>query len=338
MDTTSTGNTPTGGVLITLLGFCVILLLASCSGESKQTNDLVSIEDVVGIDFHKPEAFTEEIERAHNELVALCMKNQGFEWEPDPKVETVYTAPDDELEPGTREWVMKYGFDTSTHYFPQSQLTGGLVGFAGDPDLSNWESPNDLYYETLDPLEREAYVEALEGDTGCYLKALREAREESPLGIFGTAFGADIKELRQRVASDSRLAKYDGEVLECLRESGIEFTSLNAVEEHIYRRLKELQSLVGNKADADSSSGLPDGVPNRSDSQSDSTVLSREALEELADIQAEEVQIAVSFYDCGQNSKRRELLDELWAEYESEFVNENRAELIEIRAALEPTD
>jgi len=316
-----------------LLIACLVcaLLLAGCGQNASQDDEQATVKDVLGVDLNNPEAALDEMEGQVNQRIAACMKQQGFEWQPDPTIETIQTTADDGLTYGTKEWVQKYGFGTSTRYFPQSQLSGGLVGFSHEPNLSNWESPNEVYFESLDPLEREAYTAALQGTSGCSSEAIAAVRSESALGIISAAFGSELMEVRERVSADPRLLDYDAKVSRCLRENGVGFDSQDEFDVYIYERLSEVEDSDNN---SNGSSLTPDGVPDRSTEQV-RTVLSSGALDELTKIQAEEVAVALQFFECGQGPERQDLVDEVWSEYESDFVNENRDELASLRERID---
>jgi hypothetical protein len=122
-------------------------------------------QDINRFDFDEAAAI--EQQREAERAIAVCMTEKGFEYIPQDASQMMSFSgpPQAEFEPGSDEWINKYGFGFSTQRFPQS-MVGDLVGtndegfFGPDEDFVD---PNREYVEGLSQGEREAYQEALYG-------------------------------------------------------------------------------------------------------------------------------------------------------------------------------
>ena len=80
------------------------------------------------------------------EVIARCMRNQGFNyiaWVEDPA--STYVPVDEDLDPESREFAATYGFGVSTQFYSQDDVGPGLVGHSGDgysmaTQLNSWMS------------------------------------------------------------------------------------------------------------------------------------------------------------------------------------------------------
>jgi len=95
-------------------------------------------------------------ERERQEVIAQCMRDQGFEYIPLDFSQSAFFGVDEQfggLEPGTREWTERYGYGYSTT-FDQN--------FGAGPE-DEFRDPNQEYIESLSPAETDAYYAALYG-------------------------------------------------------------------------------------------------------------------------------------------------------------------------------
>ena len=125
------------------------------------------IADFLGQDINRfdfDEAAAIEQQREAERAIASCMAEKGFEYTPTDANQMVsFRGPQDDFDPGSDEWINKYGFGISTQRFPQS-MVGDLAGFSDEgffgPEV-DFVDPNQEYVEGLSEGEREAYQEAL---------------------------------------------------------------------------------------------------------------------------------------------------------------------------------
>lgn len=313
------------------------------------------------------EAQMRDQQRLVNEQVAECMAAEGFEWIPDDESTMFMGAPTDAegLEFGSEEWVAKYGFGISTQMFPQEVVGPDLVGmdeemFGGPGE--EYEDPNAEYLSTLTEAETEAYYEALYGaDTGPEIdeSMSEEEMEEAylaweasrePTGCMNIAqedvfggqdfyfeFGDELEDMWERVESDPRIVEANAEIAECVADKGLTFTSLQDAEEEIWKQVESLQQEVYGAMDeiAISEEEAEALSPEQLD-ELYTPQMSDEAKIELAEIQAEEIELAVAVNECGGGYRQQEdLYREVQIDIETRFVEENRAELEEYKARQE---
>ncbi len=313
------------------------------------------------------EAQMRDQQRLINEQVVECMAAEGFEWIPDDESMMFMGAPTDPegIEYGSDEWVAKYGFGISTQMFPQEVVGPDLVGMDeeiyGGPG-EEYEDPNAEYVNTLTEAETEAYYEALYGsDSGPEIdesmseeemdEAFRawEATHE-PTGcmniaqedIFGgedfyLEFGDELEDMWERVESDPRIVEANAEIAECMADKGLDFTSLEDANEEIWSRVEPLQQeIYGAMEQIDISEEEAEALSPEELDELFTPELSDEAKSKLADIQAEEIELAVAVNECGGGYRQQEdLYRQVQFDIETRFVEENRAELEEFKARQE---
>ncbi len=305
--------------------------------------------------------FVQQEQRAQ-ELIALCMAEEGFEY-------VAVTRPTEQFEYGTPEdvdYAREYGFDVSTRYGET---------FNGPEDT--WTDPNQSIVESLSESERDAYYETLyglsfatgtassggEGDTSTGEGEPAEAlvvepdsdscSEQAYEEVY--AFEAarevyeqlDMDSLYERAEADPRVAALEVEWSECMAERGHDYEDPEVFIEAVYTDLQErFEEIVG-----------PDGgFPNPFEGMSEDeinemlTTLSQDELDDLfsqtqqqaqadvdqealAALQDEERALAVDYAECIDGIYERTL--EIYREYEAALVAENRALLEQFRESRE---
>lgn len=263
------------------------------------------------------------------ELVAACMKDQGFEYTPVP--------PDDPDEgPGTRpadlsdrSWVEKYGYGISTLVeLPQEEQA----------------DPNAERMEKMTKQQREAYFKALHGsggggravtragagavpvgpeggDGGCFGKAAKEVYPDAkPIDFeeFRDLFDA-IDELEQRIRTDQRVTPLVREWAGCLAGAGHSgFTGIDDPEQSI---MKKWADLNGWQYDVNTSGGTPRGtVVRKAGSEG-----KEPDPEQVAALRAEEIELALADVDC--RGDYQATVDQVRSELELRFIEEHREQL-----------
>lgn len=305
--------------------------------------------------------FAEE-ERARQEKIATCMKEQGFEYIPRDNSDFSIVTGEDGIDYESREYAEKYGFGITTQHFSQEEVGPELVGhdFA-DFEESMDDDPNNAIVEAMDEGEREAYYEALYGDEDDFpqfdpetmtdeeLEAMEEEFVFEPQGCEGQAWAEDasnsfyqdfsdeLDAMYEAIEDDPRLKEREQEVSECVAGEGLEF---DGFDDDLYERFEEdlnrIDEMIG-------------GFPGEDLTEEDFAAMTEEQLDELfnqpreftpeartllGELQAKEVELAVAVYDCGGSFEdNRELYAEVTAEYEERFLADNADRLAEYKAA-----
>lgn len=307
-------------------------------------------------------------QRLVNEQVVECMAAEGFEWIPDDE-STMFSGPsaDSEgLEYGSEEWVAKYGFGISTQMFPQEMVGPNLVGmdeamFGGPGE--DYEDPNAEYLGTLSEAESDAFYEALYGaDTGPEIdesmseEEIEEAFREweannEPTGCMNIAqeemfggqdffleFGDELEDMWERLESDPRVVEANAEIAGCMADKGLSFTSLQDANEDIWERVEPMQEeLFGAMDEINISEEEAEAMSQEElEAMYAPEELSDDAKARLAEIQAEEIELAVAVNDCGGGyEQQEELYREVQFDMETQFVEENEDRLEEFKVTQE---
>lgn len=152
-----------------------------------------------------------QLERDLEELIAECMREQGFEYTPH-----VNTPPDSvtDLDLPDREYTAKHGY-------------GMAIWMFGDPNEP--EDPNQEFRSALSEKAQDEYDVALDGDEsgdkpGCYRQASSALASESdstasPVPRF-SALEQDIRDLGYRIAGDPRLDEPRQAWRDCMADAG----------------------------------------------------------------------------------------------------------------------
>lgn len=311
------------------------------------------------------EADFEALQIEVNERVTACMAAEGFEWLPNPQEMQMMDVAEaaDGLEWGSDEWVAKYGFGISTMAFPQSTVGADLVGSNDDyvQDVEEGADPNQEYVENLSDSEREAFYAALHGDdrgpdidpstmteeeieaavdeyyadyvpTGCMNEAQEEIMGFGGPGYF-QEFQDELETMYEQIQDDPRVTEFEQEIAACVADKGLSYSDMQSLYEDLEKRMEPLyESTYGN----DPFVGLSeDEIQSQLENMTEAEMqelftpkLSDENLALLAEIQADEITLAVAVSECGGNEKAQQaVFEEVRIEYEERFIEENRAAL-----------
>lgn len=234
--------------------------------------------------------------RQIDELVAQCMRKEGFEYVPPrDKAKSVQVDEAFSLEP--KEFAERYGYGITT--ISQKE---GVKG----------EDPNEKIKQELSAEARKAYERALYGESaegtapsGCFAEAHGEVKgkgSDSSAAASEESFDSlfrDLEALRKRFNRDDRIVDATSEWSDCMADAG-------------HGGLEKLDD--GRKSVTDKispSSGGGDGKV-------------------TDEIRSFERAIAVADYDC-QEQHMAEIGSEVAHELESQFVAEHKAELERFR-------
>ena len=348
---------------------------ASEEEASENGAEETSVAAFFGFDPNDPDASAAQFARLNmrqQDLVAACMRNQGFEYVPAvPPIDAQDFVFDEE------EYAREQGFGISIEWR------------GGDSILEQWVNPNQAIEEGLSASERNAYQEALYGtptglefgsipssglesgdDDSASAEEFASAEEleasevESELeesfwggGCTGEAsqevYGkvdevySELEpmftELQERVESDPRVVEASREWTTCMADRGYDFQT---VEELWDRGLEEIRTrhneLIGRsdpfagwteeEVEIFWETSSPEAIDDFYE-QHESQTRQDVDQEALAALQQEERDLAVANYECGE--KQREIAQEVTQELESKFISENRDTLERARASLD---
>ncbi len=352
--------------------FAVVVLAAACGSETTAADGETASplaeflgDDVFAFDIEDEEAAQQQFieqERARQEVIATCMQDLGFEYIPvDPEEFMFFGDSGDGPEWGTEEWTATYGFGVSTQWFSQEQVGPDLVGW-DDSSFAEEEmnDPNQEIVDAMSESEMEAYYEALYGSDDAFpqfdetlsqeeIDAQLEDFTWEPQGCEGEAYASEdsperfyiefsdeIDDMFERMQSDPRIAEAEAKVASCVGDKGFTYTTMEDVYQTFETRLQDISAMEGvfdfpdvseeemeAMTDAEFDELFNQGPPPLSDQ--DRAI--------LAEIQADEIAMAIAVDECGGGwEAQNDLFEEIRVEYEQEFIDANADRLSEFKA------
>ena len=321
-------------------------------GDDAGEDEPDSLADILGFDFDDPDsaaAFSAEMERRVQESIASCMAQEGFEYIPAVRTQGFgFSVQVQDEETYARE----QGFGITT-WFGREDV------FLSSED--DWVDPNSEIVMSLSDSEREAYNEVLYGESpafedggpgdgpglvddffgsGCNGQAFEE--------VYGawtrvfTELAPQFEDLQQRVQADPRFKEANEKWASCMADRGYPYDSREAmfeqVNEEFSRRLEEITggSLFDPFAEM-SEEELEEFMAGRSEEEiADFVDLTRQDAmagidqDALEALQQEERDIAVASFECGSETDIS--IEEIFRDYEGDFVRENRDVLEGLRS------
>lgn len=303
-----------------------------------------------------------EEEAKAQEAIGACMRAQGFEYTPEAQGQFGGFGGEDELAYFSKEWTEKYGFGVSTQRFSQSEVGPDLVGYNDEGFKGSgggYVDPNEDYVKSLSKAEQNAFYEALYGKepdipegasqdeseelfqdfvpTGCQAEAYGDdGFFGGPSQGFYEEFGQALEDLNERVEADSRVTAHREEVSACLAKDGLEFTTM----ENLHQDFKQqMGSIGGVPGDPFEGTGLdPEQMTDEEIDQFFQNLrsLSPEDKTKLAEIQADEIELAKAVIGCGGGPLNDQVvLGDIRVEYEQEFLDANADRLGEFKGSTE---
>lgn len=318
-----------------VLGCCVVLAGCAGGGSSDAADDTVATEQtpltaylsaVWGSDVSPQEQekrFAKE-QAKQEELIAACMKDEGFEYTPEVASASSVAPIASELKPEDRDWVAQWGY--------------GAVHSPAQNDTSQSAEervdPNADYVASLSESEQAAFSEALSGPTrtddedepkdgsaeydpetsGCQGRAQHEIAGADPTQSdeFAPLFDKINALYQEDRGSWPGIADLDAEWATCMDTAGYPgFTHQLDAQSSIYQKLD------------DAVASGPDGPETEMD---DAT----------ADkIATEEVDLALADLDCREQVSYRDRYQKAQSTREDRFIADNKADLDALKAAAE---
>ncbi len=310
------------------LGIALVFGLAGCSLLPGAEAELDWEDSPLNTYLNAQEGMSEEEMNEHfaaqqqviEEHVAECMTEEGFEYTPvDQSQYGGFVMSGEEWDPESREWVEEYGY--------------GAVNFPGrdeqpDPD-QEFVDPNQEYVESLSESEMAAYYETLYGpqpteeelgedgayeydpeNAGCYGSAQQEVTGDDPYSSeeFKPIMDA-ITEFYTDVQNDPALADLNAAWSSCMADAGYSgFATQPDAQTSIYDELNAYYEDMSEYVEDDPV---------------------------LEEIQEREIALALADLDCRESTDYRQESLRVQFELEEQFVQEHKAELEALKAALQ---
>lgn len=309
-----------------------------------------------------------EEERERQEVIASCMQAQGFEYTP-VDYSQLNTFDQDIEDWGSDEWVAEWGFGITTQRFSQQQVGPNLKGWDDtrvEAEAEEFVDPNQDYIESLSQEEQEAYFEALHGDQSFFeglddpslsdeeRDALFEDVAWEPQGCEGEAYSQDanfsfyqdfedeLQDMEKRFEADPRVAERRQDVTSCVGDKGLDYTDMESLYERFEDELQDMDPYAnGDFAEPDFGISEEE-MAQMSEEELDEFFsdfefvepeLSEEDKAKLAELQAEEIELAVAVNECGGGFEQEfEQLADIRAEYEQEFLDTHADQLADYQA------
>lgn len=279
------------------------------------------------------QAFYDEQTRAQEELIAQCMADQGFEFNPEGSAAytTVGAAAEEEGPAwGTVEYAEQYGYQAFTWFGEEQQDTG---------EVEEWTDPNEEITSAMSESELAAWYEALYGsqdqewdpdadmeeyewnweDGGCQGWAQHEADQNNPqTAMWSLMEDPRFAELFEQMISvyeqsqtDPRTTELNAQWASCMADAGFTFTDPNAAQQSFY----DLSNSVWDDHDG-SEFWEPDPAL-------------------MEQYKEEEIATAVADYTCQRDLNYQDEMLAIQFDLEQRFVDENKAALDEFAAAAQ---
>lgn len=304
-----------------------VIALAGCTGGGSPVDEAESplteyFSAVYGGELspEEQEAQFASDDKQREELVAACMQEQGFDYQPVDNTAYFSSSDGSEYKPDDREWVSQWGY--------------GAVEFPGSDEPAMPEEdmpvdPNSAYVESLSESEQAAYGEALYGPTpsedeigedgsyeynwetaGCQGAADHEMTGDDPLqsGEFDDVMEA-MTALYEDVQTSPEMADLNAEWAACMDEAGQPgFVAQPDAQNSIYDALNEFWEENSEQGPAEA---------------------------DLDALQKTEIEVALADLDCREKTDYRAASQKVQFAAEEQFIEDHKAELDAMKAAAE---
>ncbi len=321
------------------------------------------------VDFNAEDAQAEaqEQERQVQELVAVCMRAEGFDYTPvDRSGQGAFFGGevDDGEAWGSEAWTRKFGFGITTTRFSQAQVGPDLIGHnfptgPGPEGEGGFVDPNQDYIDSLSESEQGAYYGALYGTnqgqvfgfeeeerepteeemeemernyvaTGCEPVAYEEVYTqggEEQFQAFDDEFGDLLEEMFQRAEASPEIVEFRAEVQACVLDKGFEYLGM----EEAYQFFEQKMEAAGLNGDPFSNidfENLSDEEIDQAFQDAQNKPLPPDQLAALAEVQDEEIGMAVAAVECGGGARNEaNVFNDLRVEMENQFLEDNKERL-----------
>ncbi|QHC58333.1 hypothetical protein [Rathayibacter sp. VKM Ac-2760] len=312
--------------LLSALSLASMLALSACSAPAddapeKETSPLSAYLDTLyGGDLSPEEQKQKDAEqdRAREELIATCMREQGFDYTPSVQSGSFAEVDEDDYRPDDREWVVQYGY--------------GIADFPGRDEPvepgEEYVDANADYVAGLSESEQAAFSEALNGPAvtedesgsaeydwttaGCFGAAQHELEKDEPARSEEHRPVLDaIDEFYSRVQTTPELADLDAAWSSCLADAG-----------H-----------PGFATEYDAQNSINDELTAVYEAAGDTTVEPTDP--KLQAVGEKEIELALADLDCREKTDYKAVHKRIQDALEQQFVDDHRAELDALKADAE---
>lgn len=205
------------------------------------------IEQLVGeYDRDAQEKRNAEHQRAAEDLIAVCMAEQGFDYTPVDRSAVAITL--DDLVNDPEAYAEKYGYGLSIEQEPTADQQAALEGFV---------DPNAAYMSAMTDSERAAYDLALYGDqsppdpdggaslatTGCSGVAWEQSADSTDRFVESEEFRAlhtALETVAAQIDDDPRTTEAVSRWSACMSDRGFDYNTLDEPREHIYAEYERI--------------------------------------------------------------------------------------------------
>lgn len=332
------------GPLAAVAAAALALSLAGCSGvpgdeglsyEDSPLNEYLSAAWGGDLSPEEQQKQFEDQQRQQEELMAECMAEEGFEYEPNLQNGAMMVSGDDiEWEPEKKAWVEKYGYGMINSPFNEQE---------GPDPMEDYVDPNQDYIESLSESEQEAYFETAYGaspteeelgedgsyeykweDAGCQGWAQHELQGDDPWQADEFAdLRTKMEELWGSTQESAEFKELNAQWSACMEDGGEPgFTSQMEAQQSI----SDEQSKIFEAAYGDGTTPVdmesPDFVdPNESP--------------EMKALGEREIALALVDLECRTKTSFLEQSLKIQFALEEKFIAENKADLEAFKAAAE---
>ncbi|GEA86163.1 hypothetical protein [Cellulomonas cellasea] len=302
------------------VGCTVLLLVGGCSSDKEPKDAAAVSEDdkgplsayLEGVMGSMEDQDWSEMGRRSEEIVAACMREQGFEYTQQDMSAVTETIEEDQKDAdryGTEEYAAEHGYGMSTSYDAPA---------AGEEE---WVDPNAEYVAAMSEEERAAYQAALFGDQaaaaqgaapsgdwttqGCQGKAQHEVYEQGQAWAdpeFAT-LQEEMTALYERATSDPKMTEANAAWSACMAEAG--YADLATPEDAVEAVSQEFSAIV-----SATTAEAPEPDPAA-----------------VAAFTEKEIATAVADARCKASTEYEEKAREVQFALEQEFVDQHEAEL-----------
>jgi len=321
------------------LGCALLLLVAGCShgaGPNESSTASPGAEAKVGplsayferLSGDQTQEDWNKKAQKSEEVVAACMREQGFEYSPTDMTQASTTVTEDKDAPayGTKEYAAKLGYGMSTQMEPATD--------ADAQPADQWVDPNADYLAGMSDTERQAFQEALYGKAagvdesnpdavpeydwqtaGCQGKGQHEAYDDGLNAAASdpsfVALQEEMNKVWESVSTDPAMAAIDAEWSRCMADAGFDFAKAEAAMNSISDRMNTIYNWSAEGTDASATATAPP--------EPDPAA--------LAELRKAEIDTAVADFACRESTHYTDRQQEVQFAAEQAFVDAHRAEL-----------
>jgi len=317
-------------------GCVVLLLVAGCSKDSSPDVSATATTAELGplsayfekVSGKPGEQDYTKLQKDSEEIVATCMREQGFEYKPqDTSGIVAAVTGEDGAQYGTEEFAQQNGYGITS-------MNGS--GDSGDASAKEWVDPNADYVAAMSQTEQAAYYAALYGEqatmteapdpdatadtydwqkSGCQGKASHE--------VYDTGMGAafqdetfvslqdEISKVWEGLQNDPKMSEINAAWSTCMSDAGFDFATAEDAVTSISDKMSALYT--------DTATETTDTTATAAPAEPDAAA--------VAALHAEEIKTAVADAKCKKSVDYDKKVQKIQVAAEQAFVDAHKAEL-----------